>query len=63
MTPAEYGGMPEDLPAETLNGLCAEMDSPVGKFRYLAPIVRMSETPTRWVRPPAPLGHHPAAWP
>jgi crotonobetainyl-CoA:carnitine CoA-transferase CaiB-like acyl-CoA transferase len=63
MTPAEYGAMPDDLPAETLNSLCAEMDSPVGKFRYLAPIVRMSETPARWVRPPAPLGHHPAAWP
>lgn len=63
LAPAEYAKAPEELPAATIAGLCAEMDSPMGRFGYLKPVVQMSETPTRWVRPPVPLGHHPAAWP
>ena len=58
-----YQHAPADLPAEAIAPLCTEVDFPGGRIRYLAPIVRMSETPARWDRPPVPLGYHPAAWP
>ena len=31
-------------------------------IRHLAPVTRLSETPGRWSRPPAPLGYHPPEW-
>ena len=34
-----------------------------GKFRHLKPVLELSETQPHWVRPPVPLGSHPAAWP
>ncbi len=40
-----------------------ESDTPVGKLRHLAPVVRLSETPPHWARPTAPLGHHDPVWP
>lgn len=58
-----YADVPADLPADAIARLCTEVDMPLGRMRYLAPIVRMSETPTFWARPPVPLGHNPAAWP
>ncbi len=58
-----YQNAPADLPPEAIAPLCTEVDFPGGRIRYLAPIVRMSETPAHWVRPPVPLGFHPAAWP
>ncbi len=60
---AAWRAAPADLPPETVAGLCTEVDAPDGRVRYLAPIVRMSETPARWARPPVPLGYHPPAWP
>jgi hypothetical protein len=39
------------------------MDSHAGRIRYLKPVVRLSETPPFWSRPPVPLGTHAAAWP
>lgn len=38
-------------------------DTPMGRLQHLAPILRMSETPTRWARPTVPLGHHQPVWP
>jgi crotonobetainyl-CoA:carnitine CoA-transferase CaiB-like acyl-CoA transferase len=38
-------------------------NTPVGKLRHLAPVVRMSETPTRWDKPTVPLGYHQPVWP
>jgi crotonobetainyl-CoA:carnitine CoA-transferase CaiB-like acyl-CoA transferase len=38
-------------------------DTPVGRLRHLAPVLQMSETPTRWERPTVPLGHHRPEWP
>jgi crotonobetainyl-CoA:carnitine CoA-transferase CaiB-like acyl-CoA transferase len=58
-----YESAPADLPEDQIARLCTEVDMPLGRMRYLAPIVRMSETPARWARPPVPLGHSPAAWP
>jgi CoA-transferase family III len=39
-----------------------EMYSAWGPLTRLGPIARMSETPPRWDRPPAPLGSDPPAW-
>ena len=58
-----YSDTPADLSADAIARLRTEVDTPVGRIRFLAPIVRMSETPTFWARPPVPLGHSPAAWP
>ena len=58
-----YSDAPADLSADAIARLRTEVDTPVGRIRFLAPIVRMSETPTFWARPPVPLGHSPAAWP
>ncbi|HEY0337531.1 MAG TPA: CoA transferase [Burkholderiales bacterium] len=38
-------------------------DTPVGRLRHLAPVLRLSETPPRWARPTVPLGHHRPVWP
>ena len=40
-----------------------DCDSGYGGLRHLRPSVRMSKTPTAWLRPVVPLGTHPAAWP
>lgn len=62
-TPEQLAGLAADLPDAEIAGLCTEVDAPDGRIRYLAPIVRMSETPPRWDRPPVPLGYHRPAWP
>jgi crotonobetainyl-CoA:carnitine CoA-transferase CaiB-like acyl-CoA transferase len=59
----EFAGLTADLPETEIAPLCTEVDAPDGRIRYLAPIVRMSETPACWDRPPVPLGYHPAVWP
>jgi crotonobetainyl-CoA:carnitine CoA-transferase CaiB-like acyl-CoA transferase len=38
-------------------------NTPVGKLRHLAPVIRMSETPARWDKPTVPLGYHQPVWP
>jgi hypothetical protein len=38
-------------------------ETPAGRLRHLAPVIRLSETAPRWARPSVPLGYHPAAWP
>ena len=43
--------------------LMDEMDAPDGRIGFLKPVVRLSQTPPRWARPPVPLGTHPPAWP
>jgi crotonobetainyl-CoA:carnitine CoA-transferase CaiB-like acyl-CoA transferase len=40
-----------------------ESDSPIGRLRFLGPVIRMSETQSRWDLPPAPLGANPPRWP
>jgi hypothetical protein len=55
--------VPAELPETELAGLCTEVDWLGGRIRYLKPVVRMSETPARWDRPPVPLGYHQVVWP
>jgi hypothetical protein len=60
---AQYASLPAELPADELQSLMAEIDSPIGRLTYLQPAVRMSETPARFERPAVPLGFHPPKWP
>lgn len=52
-----------DQTLETIPDLLADMDSPFGRLRHVAPAARLSETPAFWSRPVVPLGTHPPAWP
>jgi crotonobetainyl-CoA:carnitine CoA-transferase CaiB-like acyl-CoA transferase len=51
-----------DLPAERLAELMEVTETPFGRLRHLAPVVRMSETPPRWVLPSVPLDHDAPEW-
>ena len=53
---------PGGFDAATISPWMIEMDSAWGPLARLGPIARMSETPPRWDRPPAPLGSDPPAW-
>jgi crotonobetainyl-CoA:carnitine CoA-transferase CaiB-like acyl-CoA transferase len=57
-----FGSVPEDLPQAELAPLLGEMDAPDGRIRYLRPVIRLSETPPFWSRPPVPLGYHAPSW-
>ena len=59
---ANFRNLPEDLPEAELRELLGEMDAPGGRIRYLRPVIRLSETPPHWSRPPVPLGYHPPSW-
>ena len=61
--PEAYLSLAADLPADELARLMGEMDAPDGRIRFLRPVVRLSETPPHWTRPPVPLGYHAASWP
>jgi crotonobetainyl-CoA:carnitine CoA-transferase CaiB-like acyl-CoA transferase len=52
----------EFTPAE-LERWTMTSDTPSGRLRHLAPVLRMSETQPRWARPTVPLGYHKAEWP
>jgi crotonobetainyl-CoA:carnitine CoA-transferase CaiB-like acyl-CoA transferase len=58
-----FNNLPEDLPEAELRQLLGEMEAPDGTIRYLRPVIRLSETPPYWSRPPVPLGTHAPAWP
>ena len=60
---ASYAKLPDELPEEALSPLYVECNAPDGRIRHLGPIVRLSETPGHWTRPPVPLGYHAPAWP
>ena len=52
----------EFTPAE-LERWTMTSNTPVGRLRHLAPVIRLSETPPRWDLPTVPLGHHQPVWP
>jgi crotonobetainyl-CoA:carnitine CoA-transferase CaiB-like acyl-CoA transferase len=60
---AEYEKLPKEFPAEELQSLLMQHDSPLGRITHLAPVAQLSETPGRWARPAAPRGHHKPEWP
>jgi crotonobetainyl-CoA:carnitine CoA-transferase CaiB-like acyl-CoA transferase len=61
--PSEYQNMPTELPADVVQTLLTEHDSPWGHVTHLAPAALLSETPARWVRPAVPRGTHAPVWP
>ena len=63
IAPAEYAKAAKELPADELQALMVEHDSPIGRVTNLAPVAQMSETPARWARPAVPRGYHPPVWP
>jgi crotonobetainyl-CoA:carnitine CoA-transferase CaiB-like acyl-CoA transferase len=62
-TAGQIAAVADELPADEIARLCTEVDAPSGRVRYLAPVVRMSETTPTWERPPVPLGYHQPVWP
>jgi crotonobetainyl-CoA:carnitine CoA-transferase CaiB-like acyl-CoA transferase len=52
----------EFTPAE-LERWSMTSDTPDGKLQHLGPVIRLSETPPRWLRPTVPLGYHKPEWP
>ncbi|MCC7484535.1 MAG: CoA transferase [Burkholderiales bacterium] len=55
--------IPDEFPAAELAGWSATSDTPAGRLRHLAPVLRLSETPPRWARPAVPPGYHRPEWP
>jgi hypothetical protein len=62
ISPGMLRGAADELPAEELARITMETESALGRIRHLRPVALLSETPGHWTLPPAPLGHHPAAW-
>jgi crotonobetainyl-CoA:carnitine CoA-transferase CaiB-like acyl-CoA transferase len=60
---SQLANLPAELPAEELQSLMQEHDSPYGRIAHLAPAVQMSETPARWARPAVPRGTSKPEWP
>ncbi|MDB5811771.1 MAG: L-carnitine dehydratase/bile acid-inducible protein [Betaproteobacteria bacterium] len=63
LEPSVYSKAEPELAPDELKALMVEHDSPIGRVTNLAPVVQMSETPARWVRPAVPRGYHPPEWP
>lgn len=55
--------VPSEFTPDELAKWSMETETPMGRLRHLAPVVRLSETPPFWARPSVPLGYHPPAWP
>ena len=59
----QLGDVPKEFTASELAAWSTTTDTPAGRLRHLAPVLRLSETPPRWARPSVPLGHHEPVWP
>src|SRR5215470_14641198 len=55
--------VPKEFAADELARWSMASNTPVGRLRHLAPVIRLSETAPRWARPTVPLGHHAPVWP
>lgn len=60
---ASLHNVPAEFTAEELDRWSMASETPSGRLRHLAPVVRLSDTPPYWARPAVPLGYHPPAWP
>jgi crotonobetainyl-CoA:carnitine CoA-transferase CaiB-like acyl-CoA transferase len=50
-------------PPEVLRRFMMESDGALGRLHFLGPVLRYTETPSRWDLPASPLGAHPPCWP
>ena len=60
---AELMDVPKDFTPAELEQWSMVSDTPMGLLSHLAPVLRLSETPSRWDRPSVPLGHNEPVWP
>ena len=51
-----------ELPAERLDDLLTERETPFGRLRHLRPVTRMSLTPAEWELPTVPMAHDAPEW-
>ncbi len=62
LSEAEVRADVKGFSSEEIARMTMETDSAFGRISFLAPAVKMSETPARWALPPSPLGTHQAVW-
>jgi len=60
---AQLREVPKEFTAEELERWSMTSETPIGRLRHLAPVLCMSETAPRWVRPSVPLGYNEPVWP
>lgn len=60
---AELKEVPKDFTPAEIKRWSMTSNTPDGQLQHLGPVIRLSETAPRWVRPTVPLGYHPPAWP
>src|SRR5262249_23010100 len=56
-------GVPAEFSAAELGRWSVTTNTPVGRLDHLGPVVQLSETSPRWVRPAVPLGYDEPVWP
>ncbi|MFC1864478.1 CoA transferase [Chloroflexota bacterium] len=57
----EWRGL-RSFPPEEISRLSVETNTPWGRLTHLAPVLKLSETPTQWTLPAVPLGTHQPVW-
>jgi hypothetical protein len=60
---SELQDVPKEFAPEELERWTIASQTPIGRLRHLAPVVKLSETPPHWSRPTVPLGYDQPAWP
>ena len=60
---SELASVPGEFSPQEVEDWTMVSETPTGRLRHLAPVLKLSETPPRWARPAVPLGHNKAAWP
>ena len=60
---SDLKNVPDEFTPEEIANWSTVSETPMGKLGHLAPVLGLSETPPRWVRPSVPLGHHDPVWP
>ncbi len=63
LSPTDLKDVQEEFTSEELARWSVVTDTPAGRLQHLGPVVRLSETPPRWVRPSVPLGYNEPVWP
>jgi crotonobetainyl-CoA:carnitine CoA-transferase CaiB-like acyl-CoA transferase len=60
---AELQGVAKEFTPDELERWSMTSETPMGRLRHFAPVLKLSQTPPRWARPTVPLGFHEPAWP
>jgi crotonobetainyl-CoA:carnitine CoA-transferase CaiB-like acyl-CoA transferase len=60
---SELHDVPLEFSPQELDQWSIVTDTPIGRLQHFAPVLQLSETPTRWVRPLVPAGYHEPIWP